>query len=51
MATLAGAGCLGTTPCKYHSIRFSFVVGMPIVAVLLGVSIDLELVAKIRILR
>ena len=32
MATLAGGGCLMTTPVRYHSIRFVLVLGAPLLA-------------------
>ena len=50
MATLAGASCLGTTPVKYHAIRFSIIVGAPVVAALATqASIGPELVAKVLV--
>ena len=50
MATLAGASCLGTTPVKYHAIRFSIIVGAPVLAALAtSASMGPELVAKVLV--
>ena len=50
MATLAGAGCLETTPVKYHMIRFALVLGVPLVLFLAtGASVTASVVAKVLV--